>query len=255
MTTINVKGPIVADGDKWFYDYFKMPATAPKDINDSLPEDGSDVDVVINSGGGLIDAGSEIYTVLKNYKGKVNVQIVGMAASAASFIAMAGDHIAMSPTAQMMIHNVQSDVYGDSNDHQKEAAVLETFNKSISAPYAAKTGMSQEDVLDMMSKTTWLNADDAKAKGLVDEIMFDKTESEMQLTASYNAGLVAPDVISKARESLLDKSLAKADKKLGEETLTISLDSKEFMNELDKRIDRIENMEDEQPDTFQPFVF
>ncbi|WP_137597132.1 head maturation protease, ClpP-related [Paucilactobacillus kaifaensis] len=254
MTTINVKGPIVADGDKWFYDYFKMPATAPKDINDSLPEDGSDVDVVINSGGGMIDSGSEIYTALKSYKGTVNVQIVGMAASAASVIAMAGDHIAMSPTAQMMIHNVQSSVYGDSVDHQKEAAVLETFNKSISAPYVAKTGMSQDDVLSMMDKTTWLNADDAKAKGLVDEVMFDETEPELQLTAAYNAGLVAPDVINKAREALVDKTKSS---KASEQVITI--DDKALSKIVAEQINVLEtkykNQSNEQSDTFQPFVF
>lgn len=231
MTQINIKGPVVSDGDKWFYDYFKMPAVSPSDINDALPDDGSEVDVIVNSGGGLINAGSEIYTALRNYAGTVNVHIVGMAASAASVIAMAGDHVEMSPTAQMMIHNVKSTVSGDSNDHKKEAGVLETFNKSFATPYVDKTGMSEEEVLNMMNETTWLNAEQAKEKGLVDEIMFDKqTDADLQLTNVFGAGLASPDMISEAREKLLNNQSIK------DQTVQISL-SDESIGEIKDIID------------------
>lgn len=256
MVQINVKGPVVNDSDKFIYDYYHMPAVAPKDINDALPDDGSDVDVVINSGGGLIDAGSEIYTALKNYSGKVNVNIVGMAASAASFIAMAGDHIAMSPTAQMMIHNVQSGLQGDSAAHAHEAQVLDSFNQSIAAPYVDKTGMSQEEVLAIMDKTTFLNAEQAKEKGLIDEIMFDNDkEDDLQLAASYNAGLLSPDAIAEARKNMDNETPAEPTETLTKEDVLnmINEATKDIKNEATNTIEQ--NEPNEQPKTNRMFVF
>ena len=110
---INVKGAIVPNNEKWIYDLLDMDATSPNDIIDALPSTNEDVEIIINSGGGEVMSGSEIYTALKSYAGNVNVKVVGVAASAASVIAMAGDTIEMSPTAQMMIHNASTLAYGD----------------------------------------------------------------------------------------------------------------------------------------------
>ena len=126
---ISIKGPIVSNDDVWLYDWLDWDCTAPKNV--VLPETGEDIEVHINSGGGDVYAGSEIYTALRSYSGKVVVKIVGIAASAASVIAMAGDVIEISPTAQIMIHNVSSRVDGDHNTLLHEAGVLEGFNKSI----------------------------------------------------------------------------------------------------------------------------
>lgn len=254
MTQINVKGPIINDGDKWFYNMFKMPATSPDDINNALPEDGTDVDIVINSGGGLIDAGSEIYTALRSYSGKINVSIVGMAASAASVIAMAGDHVTMSPTAQMMIHNVQSSVYGDSQIHQKESEVLDTFNKSIAAPYVAKTGKSQEEILNVMKETTWLNAEKAKEQGFVDEIMFEDSNPELELTASFESGLVSHEAIEQARTALLDES----NKQTSEATSMAAItddDIKRIANIVQSNLTNAVKPKTKQAVKFNPFAF
>ena len=106
---INIKGPIVRDNEAWIYDYFEMESTSPKKIQSELDKaNGQSIDVDINSGGGSVFAGSEIYTAIKSYKGDVTVRIVGLAASAASVIAMAGKKVMMSPTAQLMIHNVSA---------------------------------------------------------------------------------------------------------------------------------------------------
>ena len=83
MVKIQIKGPIVDDSMGPVYDFLKRSATYPKKVIDSLPEDGSDVELDINSGGGLVDSGSEIYTALRNYAGHVKVNVVGLAASAA----------------------------------------------------------------------------------------------------------------------------------------------------------------------------
>ena len=103
---IKVNGPIISSDDKWFYDWFEMEATSPKDVLDLLPANhNEDVEVTINSNGGLVDMGNEIYTALRSYEGHVKVNIV-MAGSAASIIAMAGNTVAISPVGQIMIHNV-----------------------------------------------------------------------------------------------------------------------------------------------------
>jgi ATP-dependent protease ClpP protease subunit len=211
---INVKGVIVPTNDKWVYEWFGMEAVCPKDICDALATaNGEDIEVVINSGGGEVYAGSEIYTELKGYEGKVTTKIVGVAASSASVIAMAGDNILISPTGQIMIHNVWTNSKGDYRVFEHEAKVLKDANKSIANAYMLKTGMSQEELLSFMDDETWLTAQEAKEKGFADEIMFDDNR---QLAASTNmSGLLPPEVINKMRnqrQKPADKSakLAKA---------------------------------------------
>ena len=170
MKVISIKGTIVSNDDAWLYDWLDWDCTAPKNV--VLPETGEDIEVHINSGGGDVYAGSEIYTALRSYSGKVVVKIVGIAASAASVIAMAGDIVEISPTAQIMIHNVSSRVDGDHNTLLHEAGVLEGFNKSIANAYVDKTGKALDDLLDLMNKTTWFDAESAVNQGFADRIMF-----------------------------------------------------------------------------------
>lgn len=195
MVKIQIKGRIVSDSMGPVYDFLKMPATYPKEIADALPETNEDVEVEINSGGGLVDAGSEIYTALRNYQGHVKVNVVGTAASAASVIAMAGDEVVMSPVAQMMIHNAQAGVAGDNRDHAHMAEILENTNHALASAYVAKTGMNEADVLDMMNKTTYLTAEQAVDKGFADKIMFD---DGVRLTASVDE-LLTEDQLEAAR--------------------------------------------------------
>lgn len=196
---IDVKGSIVPNGDKWIYDWFGMDATSPKDVSDALEQaNGMPIDVEINSGGGDIFAGSEIYTALRGYAGGVNIHIVGLAASAASVIAMAGKS-EMSPTAMMMVHNVSSSAEGDYHNMDKQSDVLQQANKTIAAAYVGKTGMSEADALVMMDKETWLTAQQAVEKGLVDKVMFNDSP---QLAASYSNGLLPRSVIDKIRNQI-----------------------------------------------------
>ena len=196
---INVKGTVVSNDDKFAYDYFGMDAVSPKDISDALEKaNGFPVDVEINSGGGDIFAGSDIYTALRSYAGGVNIQIVGVAASAASVIAMSGKS-EMSPTAMMMVHNVSMVAAGDYHAMDKSSDILQTANKTIAAAYVGKTGMNEADALDMMDKETWLTAQQAADKGLVDKVMFSDSP---QLAASYNSGLLPRSVIDKIRNQV-----------------------------------------------------
>ncbi|MGX8701524.1 head maturation protease, ClpP-related [Caproiciproducens sp.] len=196
---INVKGAIVQNADKWIYDWFGIDATSPKDVSDALEKaNGMPVDVEINSGGGDIFAGSEIYTALRSYAGGVNIRIVGLCASAASVIAMAGKS-EMSPTAMMMVHNVSSYAEGDYHSMDKQSDVLQQANKTIASAYVAKTGMTEKDALSMMDKETWLTAQQAVDKGLIDKVMF---ADAPQLAASFNSGLLPRSVIDKIRNQM-----------------------------------------------------
>ncbi|WP_412053073.1 head maturation protease, ClpP-related [Lactiplantibacillus plantarum] len=198
MKKINVKGPIISNDDKWIYDMLEMDSTAPKDVIDALPDDGSDIEVDINSGGGLVTAGSEIYTALMNYSGKVTVNIMGMAASAASVIAMAGNPTRISPVGQIMVHNSAAGVYGDYRDQDKLSDMLKQLNEAMANAYQLKTKLPMDDLLAKMDSETYLNADQAKELGFVDEVMF--TDDKIQLVADGGSGLLPQTAIDKIAE-------------------------------------------------------
>lgn len=197
---INVKGVIVNNNDKWIYEWFGIEAVSPSDISNQIQKAmGEDLEVEINSGGGDVYAGSEIYTALKSYKGNVLVKIVGVAASAASVIAMAGKKVIMSPTAQLMIHNVWSMASGDYRTFEHEAEVLKGHNQGIANAYMLKTGMKQKELLDLMNKETYFNAQQALKNNFVDEIMFNEQNT---LVASTTNSMIPQEIIEKMRNHL-----------------------------------------------------
>lgn len=208
MAKINIKGPIVSSSEEWIYEWFGIECTSPNMVGLAIEKaNGEDLEVEINSGGGSVFAGSEIYTALKSYQGNVTVKIVGLAASAASVIAMGGKKIIMSPTAQMMIHNVSSYGEGDYRDMEHTAEVLKSANNTIANAYRIRSGRSQQELLDLMDKETWMTAEKAKELNLIDEIMF---ENEIALVASTSySGLLSPQVINKMRDKLQNEKLLK----------------------------------------------
>lgn len=180
---INIRGRIIPNDYKWFYDWLEEDSTCPNDVQKILDEaNGEDVEVFINSPGGIIDVGSEIYTMLRSYKGDVKIYIVGEACSAASVIAMAR-YCEMSPTALMMVHCVSSEIRGNHSDMEHMAEVLRTADEALASAYMAKTGMSKKDVLEMMEHETWLTAEQAKEKGLIDAVMFEDKAEPLPLVA------------------------------------------------------------------------
>lgn len=194
MMKINVKGAIVPNNDKWIYDMLEMDATSPKDVFDALPSTNEDVEVIINSGGGDVFSGSEIYTSLKEYPGNVNVKVVGVAASAASVIAMAGSKIEMSPTAQMMIHNASSIAVGDNREMQTAYNMLTSANKAVANAYIAKTGKSEQEITDLMNEETWFSADTAVEQGFADSKMFDESAPRLVATSGQ---MLSNDAVSR----------------------------------------------------------
>lgn len=183
---LKINGPIIPNNYKWIYTWFGIDATCPKDVEDAIEAaNGEEIELEINSGGGDVYSGSEMYTKLKEY-GNVTGKIPSIAASAASLPACACKVLKISPTAQIMIHNVKSGVDGDHRDMEHQAGVLKGWDKSIANAYILKTGMEQKELLGLMGKETWLTAQEAKEKGFVDEIMFDEG---LKLVASANVNL------------------------------------------------------------------
>ena len=182
------------------YDWLGLENTSPKKIIKALQEaGGEDVEIYINSPGGSIFAGSEIYTELRNYSGKKIIKITGIAASAASVIAQAGE-CEISPTGMFMIHNVKTSASGDYRDMDNTGDALRAANQSIMNAYIDKTGMDAEILQDLMDRETYLSAQQAVDHGFVDKIMFSDNAIPMQ-----NAfGGIPPETIAKLRNMIKD---------------------------------------------------
>lgn len=195
---IDIKGDIIRNDIAWIYDLLGYEYTSPKNVSLSLDKaktNGEDVDVYINSGGGEIFAGSEIYSLLRNYEGEIHIHVVGIAASAASVIACAGKSD-ISPTAMMMVHNVSSSARGDYHQMDKESDVLKKANKAVAAAYVEKTGMTEQEALELMDKETWLTALEAVDLKIIDSISAPTSNSTINLAAAAVTTLSA-DAIEK----------------------------------------------------------
>lgn len=201
--TIDIRGVIVPDDDQWIYDWFDITATCPRMVRDALREaNGEDVEVLVNSGGGDVWSGQEIYTILRSYTGHVLIKIQSMAASAAAVLSMAGES-EISPVAQLMIHNVKAGARGDHNDMSHAAGVLVNSDQALAAAFVDKTGKSEEEILALMERETWFTAEQAVKEGFVDRVMFQNSQTlgkPVQLAASIDSGLLPVNVIDYARK-------------------------------------------------------
>lgn len=204
---ISIRGPIVSSNQHRFYQFYGMEATSPKSVADALAKgNGEQAEVEINSGGGEIFAASEIYTALRNYAGGVHIRIVGLAASAASIIAMAGES-EMTPTGMMMIHNVQTSADGDYRQMEHTAGTLRDANHAISSAYVAKTGRPEAEIAAMMDAETWITAERAVELGLVDRVMQLDT-GKKPLAADFYSGMLSEDACKRAENFLKDQAAA-----------------------------------------------
>lgn len=209
MQQIDIRGVIVPDDDQWIYEWFGVSSTCPKIVRDLLSSaNGEPVTVTVNSGGGDVTSGQEIYTILREYAGSVLIRIQSMAASAAAVISMARES-EISPVAQLMIHNVSARAEGDYRDMEHAAEVLRSSNKALAAAFAAKTGKAEAEILGLMDRETWLTAEQAVANGFVDRVMSDKSgqkDPKLQLAASFGPGLLPEKTLAYAREHFKNRS-------------------------------------------------
>ena len=124
-------------------------------------------------------AAAQIYNMLKEYSGDVTIKIDGLAASAASVIAMAGDKVVMSPVAMMMIHNPMTVAIGDSAEMQRAIAMLDEVKESIMNAYEIKTGLTRAKISHLMDAESWFNAKKAVELGFADKILFSEEAEDM----------------------------------------------------------------------------
>lgn len=192
---IQLKGTLISNDLQEVYDYFGKEATSINRLVEQFPDDDSDIVIEANSNGGLVTAGSEIYTALRNYKGKVTVEVTGMVASAASFAVMGADKVIMSPTAQMMIHKALfNNVSGNSEDLEKAISALNASDEAIVNAYIAKTGLSKDELMDLMSKETYMSAREAVNRGFADEVM---SFEDYKAVADIGNDILSQDAINK----------------------------------------------------------
>lgn len=157
--------------DSWFDDDI-----TPKQFKSELTNSEGDIVVWLNSPGGDVFAASQIYNMLKEYNGKVTVKIDGIAASAASVIAMAGSEILMSPVAMMMIHNPATVIYGEASDLQSGIDMLSEVKESIINAYEQKTSLPRNKISKMMDAETWFSAQKAVELGFADKVLYEDSE-------------------------------------------------------------------------------
>ena len=168
---LRLEGPI--DEESFWGD-----EVTPKAFRDELYAEEGDVTIYINSPGGNVFCAAELYTMIRDYPGKVTVKIDAIAASAASVVAMAGDRVMMSPVAMLMIHDPMTIAMGNTKAMEKAITTLNEVKESLINAYCAKTGLSRNKIAKLMSDETWLNAKKAVELGFADEIMFAEKKDE-----------------------------------------------------------------------------
>lgn len=218
MAEIDVRGDIIRNDDAWIYDWLEWDYTSPDKVRQAIegkPE-GETLRVLINSGGGDVWAGQEIYSML-HPRDDVEIEIQSMAGSAASVIAMA-NHCIMSPVAMIMIHNVtMSGATGDYHEMRKNAEILQQYNSALAEAYTAKTGMDKDAILKLMDKETWLTANQSLEYGFVDELIVPATSvtnaiSGIRLTEEIRQKVLAEKAEKERRAKLKDELLRDLDR-------------------------------------------
>lgn len=159
--------------ETWFGDEI-----TPKEFRGELNCGQGKVTVWINSPGGDCFAAAQIYNMLMEYSGPVDVHIDGIAASAASVIAMAGNHVAISPVGMMMIHNPATVSIGDEREMKKAMEMLSEVKESIINAYELKTGLPRKQLSNMMNAESWMNAKKALELGFADSILYDGDDED-----------------------------------------------------------------------------
>ena len=189
----------------------------PKMFKDDLLSGAGNVTVWINSPGGDVFAAAQIYNMLMDYTGKITVKIDGLAASAASVIAMAGGDVYMSPVSMLMIHNPSTIAIGDSEEMLRAKALLDEVKESIINAYELKSGLSRAKLSHLMDAETWMNANKAVELGFADKIMFAEGEKTAADSLIFSRMAVTNSLISKLPKQQKPKtgtSIESLDKRL-----------------------------------------
>lgn len=196
--------------DSWFDD-----DVTPAMFKDELMSGDGDITVWINSPGGDCVAAAQIYNMLSEYPGKVTVKIDGLAASAASVIAMAGNEVYMSPVSMMMIHNPATIAFGDHNEMEKAIELLDAVKESIINAYVIKTGLSRAKLSHLMDAETWMDANKAVELGFADGILYGETSENVTdsgTVSAENSVMFSRKAVNNALVNKLEAKYGKAKK-------------------------------------------
>ena len=188
--SINVFGGI---GDDWWSESDVTVERVQRKLKQAA---GADVVVNINSFGGDMFEGFAIYNLLAQYSGKVSVRVLGLAASAASIIAMAGDEVAMSPASFLMIHNSWVYAAGNRHDFTDLATSLKPFDEAMASIYANQTGMDKKQIMQLMDAETWINGDDAIIQGFATQAF--ESEVKAEVNSAGNAIRQVDNLLAKS---------------------------------------------------------
>ena len=197
--TLVLNGQIAEDS--WFGE-----EVTPAIFRDELMKGEGNITVWINSPGGDVFAAAQIYNMLMDYKGNVTVRIDGLAASAASVIAMAGTTVEMSPVGMVMVHNPSTAVIGNTKEMQAAIQMLDEVKESILNAYELKTGQPRQQLSDLMDAESWMNAKKAVELGFADKILFANEDEEKQ-SEGVEAMLFSQRAVT---NSLIDKIKAQS---------------------------------------------
>ena len=200
MRTLFLNGEI--SDETWFGD-----EVTPGIFRDELNAGKGPVNVWINSPGGDVFAAAQIYNMLMDYPYDVTVVIDGLAASAASVIAMAGTKVRMSPVAMMMIHNPATIAIGDSEEMKKAVKMLDEVKESIMNAYEIKTGLARDKISRLMDAESWFNAKKAVELGFADEVMFSGQNAEDAGGVPFSDEMDAPVMFS--RQTVMNSMLGR----------------------------------------------
>ncbi len=200
MRTLFLNGEI--SDETWYGDEI-----TPKLFKDELSAGTGPISVWINSPGGDVFAAAQIYNMLMDYPYDVTVKIDGLAASAASVIAMAGTTVEMSPVAMMMIHNPATVAIGDSEEMKKAIKMLDEVKESIMNAYEIKSGQSRDKISKLMDAESWFNAKKAVELGFADKILFADGQEDTDYGVAIGDEMTAPVMFS--RQAVTNSMLSK----------------------------------------------
>ena len=230
--TLFLNGTIAEDS--WFDD-----DVTPQIFKDELDSGTGNITVWINSPGGDCVAAAQIYNMLTNYNGKVTVKIDGIAASAASVIAMAGDTVLMSPVSTMMIHNPATIAFGDHTDMQKAIDMLNEVKESIINAYVIKTGLSRSKLSHLMDAETWMNANKAIELGFADGLTSDN-DLEDKGTVEVTDVLFSCRAVNNALINKLEAKYSKPKQNIVKQAeISVTEKSEHSVNDIMERLDNI----------------
>lgn len=205
--------------EAWFGD-----EVTPKEFKAELEKCKGDISVWINSPGGGVLAAAQIYNMLMEYPGNVRVKIDGLAASAATVVAMAGNTVEISPVGCMFIHNPEAMSIGNSSDHKLTIEMLDEIKEGIINAYEIKTGRSRKELSALMDSTSWMCAQKAVNLGFADKIMYWDDESGSDMVSNDVRQMLpklslAMDELFEGRNTLKAQPMPKIDDRVSRDAL------------------------------------